>query len=499
MAETRLEIPTLNELRTNYCNDARRGKVRAGVTNPNVAAGSETHIRGEATSSAALQICAREVALQDATMPDKSVGDDLIRLAKIMRDIDPSPGAGATGNVIAACTGTVTYVAGQQGTASDGLRYEVVTTTLATSGALIPIRGVDVGKRTNKSAGTQITWTSPPIGSSPTALVDSSGLTAGADADNDARLRQRLQDAIRHPASSGAWAHFVKWAEEASAGVEKAFCYCAPQGPGTVHVAYSVEATSDNAYTREGSTALTNTVANGIVANCPEHCDITTTTVDDSPTNVVLKLTLPAHTIDGGPGSPTWLDPIATRWPPSYPSGGVCVSTVTSSTRLRVTTAGTAPATANHSKIAVWSSTTKEYLHAQVKTVTTIGGGVYELEFYQSIDSSAVIVGDYVSPDAENLDDYGVTLAEMFAGLGPGELTNSATVLPRALRHPLNTESWNSSLTSKHIGVISDVHEEISHVTVSLPASLPATPALPSAVTDPPKILVLGHLGLYPV
>lgn len=499
MAETRLEIPTLDELRANYCNDVKRGKIRAGVTNPNVAAGSETYLRGEATASAALQICAREVALQDATMPDKATGDDLIRLAKVQRNIDPSAGAGATGNVIASCTGIVTYVAGQQGTTSDGLRYEVVTTTLAVAGTLIPVRGVDVGKRTNKPAGTSLTWTSPPVGSSSTALVDSSGLTAGADADNDARLRQRFQDAIRHPASSGSWAHFVKWAEEASAGVEKAFCYCAPQGPGTVHVAYSVEPTADNAYSREGSSALTNTVANNVVANCPEHADITTTTVDDYPTNVMLKLTLPAHIIDGGPGSPTWLDPIATRWPPSYPSGGVWVSTVTSNTRLRITTVGTAPVTASHSRIAVWSHTTKEFLHAQVKAVTTIGGGVYELELYQAIDSSAVTVGDFMSPDAENLDDYGVTLAECFKGLGPGELTASALVLPRALRHPLNTESWNASLTSKHIGQISTNHEEISHVTVSLPASLPSTPPLPAAVTDPPKILVLGHLGLYPV
>lgn len=499
MAETRMTLPTLEQLRDAYINDVRRLKVRAGIVRPNVAEGSETWVRGEAVAATALTIMAREVALQDATMPDSATGDDLTRLAMVWRGIERSNGAGASGNVTASCTGTVVYSIGQQCTSQDGLRYEVTTTTIATTGTAIPVRAIDTGSRTDKAAGTVLTWSSPPIGSDTTCVVGASGLTNGADADTDAKLRQRLQDALRHPAASGSWSHYAQWAEEASAAVEKAFVYCAPQGPGTVHVAVTVEADADNAYTREANATLLNEVALAIVAESPEHADVLTTTVTDVDTTVVLRITAPEHRADGGLGG-GWVDPVAFRWPNYYSSGGYYATRLTVApsigTVIRVDVLDPLNLPIAESHIAIWSTSQKKFYHSRVKSSTNVAGNVYDVVLYDAIDTTAIASGDYVSPDLERIDDYGALLASVFAGLGPGELTSSASLLPRAYRHPLQQEAWNSSFTSVHVGKLSIDYPEVTHVSVITP-SLPASPAVASAVTNPPNILVLGKFAIY--
>jgi len=497
MAITRTEIPSLESLRDKIVNDIRRLKIRAGITRPNVALGSESAVKAEAYASAVLELYAKVAALQDATMPDAAEGDDLARLADVLKGLKASVGAGASGNVIAACSGSVTYAVGQQCTTPDGLRYEVVITTLASNGDPVPIRGIDVGKRTDKDAATIVTWSSPPSGSDVTAIVDSGKLTGGKDADNDARLRARLQSAMRHPAASGSWADFAGWAEGASASIEKAFVYPAVQGPGTVHVAVLIPAIEDTYYTREASASLVNTAALAIVAKNPEHADVLTTAGADEDVNVVLTLSLPAHRVDGGPGG-GWLNEEATRWPANgtTPTYATRLSAApVSGTVIRVTTYA-APVAGAY--IAIWSTSNKRFEHSRIKSATLVGGAVYELTLYTAIDTSIIASGDYVSPDAENLDDYGKTLAQTFATLGPGEKTSTAALLPRAYRHPLNTDSWNSAFTSKHIGQISILHDEVSHVGVSVPATLPSTPTVTTSVTDPPNVLRIGLLALYP-
>lgn len=490
---TRVDVPSIATLRERRCQDVRRLKVRAGVTNPNVAPGSETYISSEATAAMVQMICAREAALQDATMADRATGDDLVRLAGI-RGITPSAGAGASGNAIVSTVGIVVYAAGLECRTDDGLRYQVVTTTAAGDGDAVPVIGINVGTRTNRVEGTVLTWTSPPAGSDATATVGPGGLTNGADADNDARLRRRLVDAIRHPQKSGTWAHYKAWAE-GNAAVESAFVFPSKRGPSTVDIAYTVAATADNGWTRVGSAALTLAVAGLVVAADPEHADVLVQAVAETSTDVILRVSAPLPTLDGGTGG-GWIDDASTRWPLYYSGAGFAVTLSggpISSTVLNVDAFNAANIPLVGAHFAIWSASAKKFLHTRVKTVTLVAGTVYQLTLYDAVDTTALVAGDYLSPDAENLDDYALTLLGQFATLGPGEETATAALLPRAYRRPLQREAWPSQFTSTHVGRLSIDHPELSHV-------VPVTPTLPAApgAASPPAVLKLGRLSIFP-
>jgi uncharacterized phage protein gp47/JayE len=498
MAITRYELPTVDSLRARYCEDVRRGKQKAGVTRPNVAAGSEVYVRAESLASIVFELHAKNSALQDATMGDKAIDDDLIRLCAI-KGITPSNGAGAQGSGVANCVGLVTYPTGLECKTSDGLRYTVVASIYAASGASIPLIGVDTGKRTDKPAGTILTWTSPPAGSAATVVVGPGGLTNGTDADTTASLRRKLQDRERNPAASGSWAHYCQWAE-GNTGVEKAFCYPAVRGPSTVDMAITIPADRDNttgAYTRQATTALINAAGILVVNSDPEHADVFTTGVVNESVDTILQITIPMPVGDGGQ-SGGWIDDLVTRWP--YYTGGAAVhldAAPTSATLIRVdSTTGGTPTVESH--IAIWSNAAKKFVHSRVQTVTLVAGSVYDLTLYDPIDTSIIASGDYVSPDAQRLDDYGRTIAELFAGLGPGEKAEirgvNAVCLPRSYRHPFPADSWPSAFTSKDIGKLSTLNAEVSHVTPVLP-TLPKRPTVDGTT---PRILVLGKLALYP-
>jgi len=496
MTITRVVLPSLADLRGKILNDIRRLKIRAGVARPNIAPGSESYVKAEAVGATALEIHAKVGALQDATMPDSAEADDLERLASVWKGISKRSGAGATGNVKVQCTGSVTYLSGSEGTTPDGLRYTVVANTVATNGSLVAVRGKDVGKRTNKDYGTAFTWTSPPSGSAVAATVDLGGLTGGTDPDTDATLRARLQDALRHPAAAGSWAHYAQWAEESGAGVEKAFVYPAAQGPATVHVALTRAAIADTYYTRELTAAAINVAALAMVGQSPEHVDLTTTTVADVDTTLVLKLSLPLHKIDGGPGG-GWKDALSVRWPSvgTTPYATYLAATPSVANILRIT-GYTAPVA--NAQIAVWSNSRKKFVHGKIKSSTLVSGTTYDVTLFAAVDISILASGDYVSPDAEKLDDYGKTVAETFAALGPGELTTNATILPRAYRRPRTFESWPAQYTSRDLGALSNAHPEVAHCSVAN-TTLPITPAVATLVTDPPNMLVIGKFAVYPL
>lgn len=491
MAITRLDVPSIATLRQEYCDDVRRLKQRAGISQPNVAPGSESYIRGEAVAAITQQIMAREVALSDATMPDSATGDDLSRLALVWRGLGRSSGSGAAGNVVVSTSGAVVFPKDAECRTQDGLRYEVVVSTLANDGGLVPIIGVDVGKRTEKAEGTILTWTSPPAGSDSTCEVGSGGLTNGADPDDDPRLRRRFQDALRHPAHSGTWAHYAEWAEE-NAAVQKAFVYPARRGPSTVDVAICVEPAAETYYSRQASAALTNAVGLTVVGSDPEHADVLTQSVADEDLNLYLRATIPLPVADGGSGG-GWIDELAIRWPVYVSATCTHLEAAPSSpTAIQVDTVagGNVPVVNGH--IAIWSRSTRKFVHARIATVTLSAGFIYNLTLLDSVDTSILQSGDYISPDADRLDDYATTMIAQFAALGPGEETANATLLPRSYRHPLVGESWPCSLTSVQIGSLSAEHPEITHVSPIAP-SLPASPTTAS----PPNLLRLGKFAIH--
>jgi len=495
---TRLELPSLAELRDGYCLDVARL-----VPGKNVARGSDTYARATAVAAAAQMILARQVALQDAQMPDASYGADLDRLCT-QRGVVVSYGAGATGYVLADCSGTVTYPVDTEIKVS-GLRYKVATTSTVVDGDQIPIVGVDVGKRTNQVAGTVMTWTSPPAGSNATASVDVDGLRFGTDADNDAAKRRKLQDVIKYPPRDSNWAQIAKDAQDSSGAIEKAFPYPAVYGPCTMHVAITVAADAEEQYTRAATGTLQLLAANAITSKHPEHADLTMTTVTDWDIDIILKVQIPEPKSAGGNGG-GWKDDTTIRWPRTVnaasPNAVRLAAAPTNPKQISVTS-DVAPVTEAY--IALWSSTQKKLVRSRIYAQS--GAGPYTIDLYDPIDITMFISGDWVMADAEHLDEYCAAVAESFAGLGPSEKTTDANILPRAARHPKATAEWPTDFSSKQTDKLSTTFEEISHVAFykafdSTPTTYSALPiACPDNTTTgaAPYCLRLGKIAFYEV
>jgi hypothetical protein len=508
MTQTATDAPTRDAIVERALQFWQRQLVSLGTSAASARAatarGTERWISAQSWGQGLEIVLANGRALEDAAMPDTATGDDLDRICAIY-GLTRSAGAGAQGNVTVTCTGSVTYVTGQE-LVSDttGKRYRVVTSTTTTTGGSVAVVGIDVGTATDLDAGESLTWTSPPSGSATTCVVASGGLVDGADADNDGRLRERLLKLLREPQNGGSWAHYRQWAEDASSAVEDAFVYPAAQGPGTVHLAYTIEGDADNRYARAGTTALTTLVNDAVIAEQPEYADVTVTTVAHQDTGVALKITIPEPLTGGGQGG-GWIDPVSpgtpVRWPTAKIGAGnvdgvVKVTAVTSSTAFTVN-ANVAP-TAGVT-ILFFSTTDRVFYEAEV---VTVGGSAGARTITIDRALPTVAVDDYVSPACEQYEAYGETFMAEVAKLAPGEKTSDADVLPRAFRRPATEDGFPSALTTRLVSTMQTSHTEISNAAFFMidesPAELPFEPDPPSPVTDPPQVLRIAGLALYP-
>lgn len=505
MTLTRLTVPSIDELRDRALIDVRRLKIRAGVPNPNTAPGSESYIKMQAVAAACQLVMAREVAVQDAQMGDRATGDDIKRLCEI-EGIVISAGAGSTGFVLVSCAGGTTYPTGTECRGADGLRYAVVTTTVANDGDPVPVRGIDVGRRTNKEPGVVLQWTSPPVGSDVKCTVDLSGLRFGVDADTDTTLQNKWLDRKRHPPRGGNWAQIAEDAQNASASIERAFVYPAVYGPSTMHVAITVAAEADEAYTREADPVLSLAAATGVVSAHPEHADLTLTTVTNYDIDIILKLQIPEPKSVGGAGG-GWVDAMVDRWPATTNAvspHAIRLAAAPTNPRELSVTADDEPIDDAH--IVIWSNSAKKFVHAHIASHS--GAGPYTIVLYEAVDTGVLASGDWICPECEHSDEYAATLAKEFAKLGPGQKTTNALYLPRAYRKPRVQESWPCDVSSKQTDRLSNVHGEISHVEFykafaeSYAVSYSFLPiACPVSATTglPPYILRLGKVAFHEV
>lgn len=496
---TRVTLPTLAELRDMYCTDVARL-----VPGKNVARGSDTYARGTGVAALGQMIMARQVALQDARMPDTGFGEDLRRECTL-NGVDISPGAGASGYVLADCSGLTTYTAGLRGKIG-GLRYEVAGTTTVADGGQIPVVGIDVGKRTNQPAGTLLTWESPPAGSNATAEVDVDGLRFGVDADTDATLRRKLYDKLRYRSRNSNWAQVAEDAQKASAAIERAFVYPTVYGPCTMHVAVTVAAEADDQYTRAAPGTLQLLAANAITSKHPEHADLTMTTVTNWDIDIILKITIPEPKSAGGTGG-GWKDDLTSRWPrtpnAASPYAVRLASAPSNPKQISVTSDATPLADAH---IAIWSSTQKKLARARVYAVTG-AASPWTLDLYDPIDVAMFASGDWIMADADRIDEYCATIAGSFAKLGPGEKTAVHAKLPRAARHPFVAQDWPSDFTSKQTDTLSTTFGEVSHVAFyrafdaapTTYSALPVACPVNDTTGDPPYCLRLGKIAFYEV
>jgi hypothetical protein len=494
----------------------RTALIVRGVANPNLTRTSDYWVRAESLSQQISVLYANQQILAEQSMPDTAEDDDLGRWLAMFA-IGFRPAQPAAGNVVLSTSAATFITTDQQLLDAEGQVYQVTVGGTYNDGDLIPIIGISTGLATDHPQGTVLQWIGTPAFADIKALVAIGGLIDGADTDTNETARNRLLTFFRNPPQGGNWSQVKGWAEASSASVQAAYVYPAINGPATLGICVvgPLEFDLTLGWTREVSTAVLNTAATYVAARMPTHVDIVTATPIDVPvsspdvdTDVSIGLTLPISSAGGGPGG-GWVD--ATPWPALLgTSTRVTVSAVTSSTDITLTSddAATTPSTtgliAGETTIAWFSSA--NFAAGQdplvIATVVSIVSGVTgAIRITLSTPFTGVVVGDFVMPNAENIQDYARAWLGAMNDMGPGEWSAHAQVLVRGRRYPLNDTSNPYSLGGVQLRAITDVGSEVRDVAylyrnVTTPAAgVAVTPGNPASA--PPNILVPRRVAFF--
>jgi len=134
-----------------------------------------------------------------------------------------------------------TILAESELSTEDGIIYTVdEAATIAGGVATIAVTAVVAGADSNQDSGTELTFTSPPVGVATTATVDASGLTGGVDEESDSDLRARLLLRKQYPPYGGCSYDYSKWMKE-NAGVTRTWVFAGYNGLGTVGCAFVMD------------------------------------------------------------------------------------------------------------------------------------------------------------------------------------------------------------------------------------------------------------------
>lgn len=491
-----LAVKTFEEVRADWLRTYRNGLINRGVVDPSVGSGSEAYLRATALAQQIVAATANTKAAANAQMPDTATGDDLVREAALKglsyRNAGPSSGKIVLDSTIAGSVGIPT---GAQLIDENGLTYQVIVGGQFADGASIDIESIDTGESTNLVAGSVLRWTAPPEFVQPTALVGSGGLTGGVGKETEEGLRGRLLDRYRNPPNGVNSAALNIAVEASSSAVQKCFAFPACNGPSTVHLAAVGAPSATNKSRIVNSIVMSTKVVPGGVGAVPEYAECVVTTVQDYPTNVSIGLSLPSSKTasPAGPGG-GWLD--GNPFPVLASPGYVEVLDVILSTNIQVAS-DVAPIIGD---TICWLST-HDWTLVTAKIVTVPLGGVSP--YYIGLDTplvdasgNSIALGDYIFPGAEQMPAYVKAALDAFAGLGPGEKTNAAGLIPRARRRPLTVESWPSSLTTRFLQAFANRSEVYASGYLYRETT---TPPLPSVISDAPYILVPRQLGFYPL
>lgn len=125
------------------------------------------------------------------------------------------------------------------------LKFTVLVTGVYQDEDPVPIQSLLAGTTTNLAAGTELRWTTTPVGFSDTATVyenaDGSGMSGGSAVETNEEYNLRISDRIANPPQAGNCAEIVKFVEKIRGiGIAKAYCYPAVRGPGSYCVVFTM-------------------------------------------------------------------------------------------------------------------------------------------------------------------------------------------------------------------------------------------------------------------
>lgn len=174
-------------------------------------------------------------------LPDTAESAYLERWARIF-GVLRKPAAASAGRVAVTGTPGAGLPAGVELRRGDAVRYRVTDgAVLAADGTgTVAVRAIDAGAAGNAASGARLALATAVAGIDGTLIVTGDGLGGGADAENDAALRQRLLRRIQEPPHGGAGSDYEVWALEVP-GVTRAWVAEKERGVGTVTVRFVMD------------------------------------------------------------------------------------------------------------------------------------------------------------------------------------------------------------------------------------------------------------------
>jgi hypothetical protein len=426
------------------------------------------------------------------TATDKAL--DEIREADGLPVVPAAPSTGSMELLLLIPQVPTNIVDGEEFVLPNGKKGKVVgshtgLTVIAGINPEVPIQTVDTGSDTVLAAGNVLTWVTPPTNCKSEALVSANDpLTGGTDDETDARKRARILNNRQNKPAGGNWSDKIRVALDSLGSVQYAFVYPALGGPSSekVVIVGAIDPAS-NILTRELSTTAQDVVRSALQAAFPGQNEQVVQSGADETFDASIEVTIPDAATAGGSGA-GWLDDAP------WPTG---LTTITSSGALGI--AVDAPATPapidGQTHISWWSSVDQKFYTRLVVASN------YTTEWVLQFDAGLVdqngdlpIVGEYVSPAAVSIEEYGDKWVAAVGLLGPGENTTDGYRLPRAERHPAPEDDWPSDLTIAQLEAVkaNSVISDIAWLTQSK-----TTPTIPGTVADAPNVLRGRYFGIY--
>jgi hypothetical protein len=422
-------------------------------------------------------------------------------------NIPPLDAVGAFGYMIASTApgGTNLHIGDEWVDNSTKLIYRVVQEFFVTDGQWFPVQCKTGGVATNVAAGTVLTASVVRAGCYPTAVVatqtDGTGLSDGRDAETEGDYRNRLSNAIAHPAAMGNVDQIIAAAENSKGHgvpVAKAFVYPAIIGPGTFAVAV-VLTPLDLVSNRNPSAGQLSAIGSFIQAQMG---------MDDGIFMLenVNQNVLPIFTVSWAKKSSGWAD--FSVWPLwnnqlAYISGAGDAThfeiSATNYTGFGSPSVGT--------NLGFFNPTTGLFVRKRVLSFTGTGSWsiTVNTEAGASDLSYAPVVNQMVMPWSDNLNDLAPTILKYFASIGPGENVTDAfapTSTDRCRRHPEpDPDNWPTTLTGKVaslLGGIASVADSKYITDVAVGLSHSETTTTVGTVTVNVKLLHLQDVCILP-
>lgn len=487
------------ELRAQWLQDLSLAAIETGVEAPPVEPGTDWYMEAEANSQICMIGIQNGALAADAASVLTAVGDDLERHRKGL-GLPEVPKSGSSGKLVITVLGATTIPTDTQIKLKNGLRIKTVGTVVNPSDQQeVDVTAIDAGELTNAAGGEEVTFVSAPVNIDATAKVSHAfPLVGGTDTEDDERKRTRILNTLQNKPAGGNWGHLRQLVLDEHGFVQDCFIYPGPGGPSSVLVVPVRKFDIDrNDYSRAPNSALLQAIRNTIQGDATVGIKSVVRAADEEDADFGLEIEIPASSLAGGNGL-GWLDPAP--WPSLEvaDAGTVTVTAVAANDEITVDAETAVEPVDGQTHIAWWSPADRKFYGALV-TDHSGAAGAWVLELDRPLvgkDGIGPTIGDYISPDAQNLSAYGDTWVEAFGVLGPGEVTTDVNRLPRSLRHPYAAdESPYTAAGALRAKLIRD-HAELSDAEFSYAPT--TSPTVPANVDEPPAILIPRHLGFYP-